>query len=302
MQPMHDMRSRRHLAAAAFAALIALAVFWPAPVVALNDACCGARLPVDGLSFLGREAPSWDVAFWCIAGLFLITTLQSFHFSWRAFAAPAVMVRNAVPAGLRRVPLTMSLLAGAAAVALTWRFLDSPVTGWAEAVASPRVEDVIRIFNRLGGGMNPVLIVLFFLIVGVISAHEAWVRYGVAMAMAGAGAGIAGQLIKYAAGRTRPELWLGPSTRAQAGATSFPSGHTVGAFALAGVLLFASRSVTARTVALLLAVAVGLSRILALRHWASDVLASALLGVLAAYLAVKAIQVRSNTGEPASGP
>ena len=68
--------AKRRLAAAAFVALLLLSVFWPEPIVDVNRLCCHALLGVDDLSFLGREAPSWDVAFWCIAGLFLLAMLQ----------------------------------------------------------------------------------------------------------------------------------------------------------------------------------------------------------------------------------
>ena len=96
-------------------------------------------------------------------------------------------------------------------------------------------------------------------------------------------------MIKFTAGRARPELWFGPFTHARISATSFPSGHTVGAFALAGVLLFASPNLPLRVVAVLLAAAVGLSRMLAFRHWPSDVLASALLGLLGAWVMTRAV-------------
>jgi len=45
-------------------------------VIAINDVCCHAPLSVDDLSFLGREAPSWDVVFWCISGLFALALLH----------------------------------------------------------------------------------------------------------------------------------------------------------------------------------------------------------------------------------
>src|SRR5436305_11939999 len=67
---------KRRLAAVAFVALLALSVFWPAPAIEINQLCCHAHLTVDDLSFLGREAPAWDIAFWCIAGLFLLVLLQ----------------------------------------------------------------------------------------------------------------------------------------------------------------------------------------------------------------------------------
>src|SRR5436190_1225132 len=192
---------KRRLAAAAFVVLLALSVFWPGPAIGINQLCCHARLTVDNLSFLGREAPAWDVAFWCIAGLFA-----------------------------------------------------------------------------------PAMVVLFFLIAGVAYRHHRWIAYAVAMAFAGAAAGVAVQIVKYTAGRTRPELWLGPFQHARASATSFPSGHTVGAFALAGVLMLNSESKTMRVVAALLAIAVAVSRVLAFRHWTSDVTASAAIGILAAWV------------------
>src|SRR5258707_3651239 len=84
------------------------------------------------------------------------------------------------------------------------------------------------------------MIVLFYLIAGVVYRVRRWIHYAVAMAFAGAGAGILVQLVKVTVGRTRPELWLGAFHHARASASSFPSGHTVGAFALAGRLRFSA--------------------------------------------------------------
>src|SRR5437763_13030222 len=68
--------AERRLAAAAFVALLLLSVFWPEPVVDVNRLCCDAALGVDDLSFLGREAPRWDVVFWCLAGLFALALMH----------------------------------------------------------------------------------------------------------------------------------------------------------------------------------------------------------------------------------
>src|SRR5213075_3026565 len=107
--------AKRGLASAAFVALLILSVFWPSPVTAVNTICCQAHLTIDNLSFLGREAPSWDVVFWCLAGLVLIAILRSAPFAWRDFGA----VRSAWrPAPRRPLVIVLVLLGAALGVAL----------------------------------------------------------------------------------------------------------------------------------------------------------------------------------------
>jgi membrane-associated phospholipid phosphatase len=280
--------AKRSLAAAAFIVLLALSVFWPAPAIDINQLCCHAHLTVDDLSFLGREAPAWDVAFWCIAGLFLLALLHpSGDYKPSDFREVWTLVR-ATRIRLRKID-AIAAISAAILVAIVWRFGDAPITAWAERMQSANIQDTIRIANRFGGGMNPPMVIVFFLIAGVVYRMRRWIAYGVAMAFAGAAAGISVQIVKYTAGRTRPELWLGPFHHARAAATSFPSGHTVGAFALAGVLMLASPSRTMRVVAFLLALSVAVSRVMAFRHWTSDVLASAAIGMILAAIAVRVI-------------
>jgi len=294
MSTADDLRKSR-LAAAGFIALLALSVFWPSPVVSSNRLWINARLDVDELSFLGREAPAWDVVYWCIAGIFTLIVLQTGHpFS----IEPLRRFRSLRPS------LSWRFAAAAAAavivVALIWITADAPLIAAAENIRYDTTESVIRIMNRFGGGMNPPMIVVFFLIAGIVYRRERWVSYAVMMVVAGLGAGLIAHVIKLAAGRTRPEVWLGPHHFAYAGANSFPSGHTVGAFALAGVLLFASRSIPLRVVAILLASAVGASRVLAFRHWPSDVVASAAIGLLVAYASTSAKFTETSREQPAS--
>jgi len=280
--------AKRRLAAAAFVVLLALSVFWPAPAIEVNEVCCHAHLAVDNLSFLGREAPAWDVAFWCIAGLLLLALLHpssdykpsDFREVWSLLRATRIR--------LRKID-AIAVIFAAIVVAVIWRFADAPVTAFAERIQSSNIEDAIRIANRFGGGMNPAMVIVFFLAAGVVYRTHRWISYGVAMAFAGAAAGVSVQIVKYTIGRTRPELWLGPFHHARAAATSFPSGHTVGAFALAGVLMLASPSRTMRILAFLLALSVAISRVMAFRHWTSDVLASAAIGMILAAIAVRSV-------------
>lgn len=281
-----SIESKRRYAAAAFVTLLLLSVFWPSPVVSINRLWVDEQIDVDELSFLGREAPSWDAVFWCLSGLLLLVIVGSSD----PAADPRVVTSQIrglrFESGITGRALS-GLLAGAIATAIAWMVLDVPMLAWAEGMQSETTEDVIRILNRLGGGMNPVMLVAFFLIAGIAYVEHRWVSYAIAMAIAGLGAGGLAQIVKHLVGRARPELWLGPSHYAPGSSTSFPSGHTVGAFALAGVLVFASRSVPLRVIAFALAAGVGLSRMLAFRHWTSDVVASAAIGLVAAWAAVR---------------
>lgn len=283
-----SIESKRRYAAAAFCTLLILSVFWPSPVVSINRLWINERIDVDELSFLGREAPSWDAVFWCLAGVFLLLILQSAEpeadFREPLRQARAIRFERSL---FRRD--AVHLLLGALVTAGVWLFLDRPMLAWAERIQSDTTEDVIRLLNRLGGGMNPVMLVAFFLIAGVAYLERRWVSYAIAMAVAGLGAGVLAQIIKHLVGRARPELWLGPTHYAPGSSTSFPSGHTVGAFALAGVLIFGSRSPVLRVVAFALAAGVGLSRILAFRHWTSDVTASAVIGLVSAWIVTQAV-------------
>ena len=279
--------AKRRYAAAAFITLLLLSVFWPSPVVSSNRLWLNASLAIDELSFLGREAPSWDVVFWCLAGLLALVIIHTGHFTFRDLKTPWNQLRAMRPKWT--ATLGLAIASSVAAVALTWIVLDSPVMAWCEQIQSDAVEVAIRFLNRFGGGMNPPLIVVFFLLAGIAYRQPRWVSHAVAMGVAGLGAGLVAHGFKLMVGRTRPELWLGPFYFARGAANSFPSGHTVGAFALAGVLMFASPNRTLRVVAFILASAVGLSRVLAFRHWPSDVLASALIGLLAAWICTEAV-------------
>jgi membrane-associated phospholipid phosphatase len=267
-----SIESSRRLAATAFVFLLALSVVWPEPVVDINRLCCQASIGVDDLSFLGREAPRWDVVFWCIVGVFVIALVQRGG-SYRDVVVEAKSV------AVRRSPFA-ALLAAAVVVAAVWRFADAPLIARAELV---NLDDWIRYANRFGGGMNPVMVIGFFILAGVAYEARRWIWYGVAMAISGAFAGVLVQIVKFIVGRSRPEIWLGPFHHVRASATSFPSGHTVGAFALAGVLIVHSRSTPLRIAAAVLAIFVAVSRVLAFRHWPSDVTASAAIGLICAW-------------------
>jgi membrane-associated phospholipid phosphatase len=286
---MNPDRKKRY-AAAAFLTLLTLSVFWPSPIVSANRLWFGERISVDELSFLGREAPSWDVVFWCLAGLLLIAMIQTAE-SGAKPREPWELLRGLRIRQLR--PALAALAAGAALTTAVWLIADMPMLAFAEGVRADWIANTIRILNRLGGGMNPAIIVAFFAVAGVCYLDRRWVALAVGMGAAGLFAGIAAQIVKHIIGRARPELWLGTAHYAPGSSTSFPSGHTVGAFALAGVLLFGARSMWLRVIAVALAALVGLSRVFAFRHWLSDVTASAVIGLVVAWVVWRGLDVEA---------
>lgn len=290
-----------------FVLLLALSVLWPAPVVWLNDKTLQRPIRVSYESFLGREALSWDVAFWGIAGLYLLVLLHGRIDVLRRNAATLREDARRISEKIRRHKETLpwrsvlaAFFAGACAVAAMWYLGDAALIAFGESIQTDFSRSVVRLFNRLGGGMNPPLVVAYFFVVGLLFARPRHAEIAVCMLLAGSASGLLVQILKQIIGRARPELWHGPFHHTWPSATSFPSGHTVGAFALAGVLLFGSRSIPLRIVALLLATGVGLSRVLAFRHWPSDVLASALIGTVFAWFFVTAL-IKDEDGE-ASAP
>src|SRR5438128_10294778 len=122
--------AKRRLASAAFVTLLILSIFWPSPVVTINQLCCNAALPIDDLSFLGREAPAWDVVFWCITGIFALALLQDAH-DFREIATEFRATQLRI-----RMMTAVALVGAAIVVALIWIYADSPVTAWSERIAS----------------------------------------------------------------------------------------------------------------------------------------------------------------------
>jgi membrane-associated phospholipid phosphatase len=90
--------------------------------------------------------------------------------------------------------------------------------------------------------------------------------------------------IKFVTGRVRPKFAASPEEfRPFSGASSFPSGHTGAAFALAGSL--ALEALPPVGVAMLVgATGTGWSRMNDNKHWLSDVVSGALLALLIAAL------------------
>src|SRR5689334_17039313 len=114
-----SIENSRRLAATALVFLLALSVVWPEPVGDVNRLCCHANLGIDDLSFLGREAPRWDVVFWFLTGLFAIALLQrGGNYREVIEEAKAISIR-------RSVWLIGTVGVAAVIVAFVWRYADA---------------------------------------------------------------------------------------------------------------------------------------------------------------------------------
>ena len=134
-------------------------------------------------------------------------------------------------------------------------------------------------YTTLGDGF--VALVLF--IVFMLSR-----RYlqGVHIMAAYLSSGIIAQIIKRSTHMPRPKAFLQPEQYNHfiegvtcGGWTSFPSGHTTTAFAVATILALYTRNKWKSLLYLLLAISVGYSRIYLGQHFPEDVLAGSIIGV-----------------------
>lgn len=298
-----DSSRRSAVATAIFVLLLILGAIWPQPVVQLNAVTFEADLPLHEKSFLGREAPQWDVPYWMLVGLFAIFLVQvgdkPMGVALGAFGRDLGQAGARILALVRAMRWGRALAALAAAIAatsLTWIFLDGLALQSLDSLRAGAPRILARYFNRLGGGMNPAMVIGYLALAGVAFVRPRWWRYAIAMGIAGLAAGIIGQVMKLVVHRARPELWLGPHAFIESTSSSFPSGHAIGAFALGGVLFFGSRSTAVRISALLVASAIGLSRVIVFRHWPSDVVAAAFIGLGAAWLVTRAVVNREDDG------
>jgi len=193
-----------------------------------------------------------------------------------------------------RRPLTLAILAVAAACALSYGLLDRPVALRVEQL-DPALRHLAGRFSDLGLStgwlIGSALLALAAFVVARRSADAAarrrWRSYALAPLFVFASVALAGlttDLVKALAGRLRPKLFLRDGSygfdflHTRADFVSFPSGHATTGFALAAALtLLWPRPAAAYVV---VALAIAASRVLSNAHWLSDVLAGGLVGVL----------------------
>ena len=161
--------------------------------------------------------------------------------------------------------------------------LDRPILDAAIAARTPLLDALVTGYTNVAGPIGmPIIAVLAILILSL--KRKSWTPL-ILIAAAGLGSLLMTVAGKDIIGRSRPPL--ADAVPPYEYSPSFPSGHTLNATVIAGViaymLILRQRSTHARVitivVAALFAVSIGLSRVFLGHHWFTDVLAGWVLGL-----------------------
>jgi hypothetical protein len=189
-------------------------------------------------------------------------------------------------------------LAIVSAGTLTLVAFDPEIRDWAQDHKTDSSDEVSQVFEKIGSGAY-----LLGFSAALYAAGEIWHSRGLrktallsveSLATASALAAV----MKFVVGRARPYTGEGSLSfhmfSTESAHNSFPSGHTVAAFAVATTIAEQTRGMAVDILAYSVATLVGLSRIHDDKHWASSVLAGGALG----YFVAKKINARHRSGEP----
>lgn len=159
--------------------------------------------------------------------------------------------------------------------------LDEAVRdGWQD-VRSNSSNDVARVIRHVGQPEVYATVALGTVATGLISGNSKITRAGARITSGIALGGAVATMIKLGLGRRRPfsaedQYTFGPFSKADA---SFPSGHTMTAFALATGVSDEVHSLPVTIGMYTLATGVGWSRMNDNKHWLTDVVAGAAIGI-----------------------
>lgn len=151
----------------------------------------------------------------------------------------------------------------------------------------PCLDTFFIYYTNLGDGFFAVLLSLLFFFVAKKK------KLGLVLLLAYASTGIISQIIKPLVESPRPQTYFAPQWLPffikeviHKGYSSFPSGHTITAFAMATVLAWQYSTKRLQVLFLLMAIGVGFSRIYLSQHFLLDALAGSFIGVAGASLCI----------------
>jgi undecaprenyl-diphosphatase len=188
---------------------------------------------------------------------------------------PTVLFEAAIVISLAVAVLALFLFAwlGNEVLEGDTQHFDQAVRNWVHQYASAGMTRTMTAISLLGYN----ILILEMLIAFAVFAWLRWRRAAVWLAVAMAGALALDTALKFAYHRTRPSAFFGVAPHSY----SFPSGHALCSFCFYGVMagLLSKRTkalswrIVIWTVAAILVIAIGLSRIYLGVHYPSDVIA-----------------------------
>ena len=191
---------------------------------------------------------------------------------------------GAMPGHQERYQAVSLLGAALVLLAVTTMLLDPHVSRWAALVKHPWIDAALALLNPIGSGV--VLLLACLVIAGLAHAVRCWrLRHAALLgALAFASAGLVEFSLKHLLGRYRPDAdmpvlaLLGPSFATDV--DSFPSGHATSVFAVATV--FATFYPRLAWLLYPPAAVIAIGRVYLERHYVSDIVAGAMIGVVVA--------------------
>jgi membrane-associated phospholipid phosphatase len=171
------------------------------------------------------------------------------------------------------------LITGGLAISIA--VLDKPIRDAAQRSRSSSTDDFFHNIEKFGTKQYGLPVLIGFYAVGVAADDYNAKTVALDGFSASVISSLTTSIIKGIAGRARPNTGLGPHHwNPFGGDQSFPSGHATGAFAFASAIAGHYDSPWVATTAYTIASLVGVARIEQDAHWASDVVAGALIGGL----------------------
>ncbi len=189
--------------------------------------------------------------------------------------------------------LSWTRFAGGAALIAVFAVVDDPVAH-AFRNSSAGTLNTARQFARFGDATGAGPIIAGLAITGLVTHRRGVVQAALRAAESVALGTVVAQAGKYAVGRERPGSdpdLDGTDFRFFHGSPAFPSGHTTAAFALATSLSESVHNEWATLGFYALAGGTGWARMAAERHWFTDVVAGAAVGILSGRIAAGKLRV-----------
>lgn len=171
----------------------------------------------------------------------------------------------------------------AVGVIATASLADRSVNDWIQDHRTPQSDDVAKVFRYGGEPIVTLGVSGGIVLAGTIAGRDDVQRSGGRVLLSVLAAGVSTVALKAIAGRHRPDETDNPYIfQPFSGHDSFPSGHTTMAFALATSLSNEIHNGWASAALFTFATGTAWSRLNDERHWFSDVLGGAAVGITAA--------------------